>query len=92
VVFWVLRPYLFNFSFVTIYQLLSLTCVKVLTVFLVSCVFPLGCLWHFLILLKVEIHKNLDCFAFVVTKNYMLTAGIVPNLEDLEEQNMWHIY
>lgn len=42
----------------------------------------------FLILLKVEIHKNLDCFAFVVTKNYMLTEGIVPNIVHLEEQNV----
>jgi hypothetical protein len=42
----------------------------------------------FLILLKVKIHKNQDCFACVVTKNYMLTADIVPNLEDSEEQNV----
>jgi hypothetical protein len=80
------------YFFVPIYQLLCSTCFRVLTVFLESCVFLLGGLWHFLILLKFEIHKNLDCFAFVVTENYMLTAGIVHNLEDLEEQNVWHIY
>jgi hypothetical protein len=38
--------------------------------------------------LQVEIHKNLDCFAFVVSENHMLTAGIIPNLEDSLEEGI----